>query len=55
MNINFNIEFRESWKNDTKWRKPDLSKLKNYVSHNNFVSLREGIIKMLSDTNNNKF
>lgn len=49
MGIEFNISFKESWKNDTKWRKPDLNELKICISYKNFISLREGIVKMLSE------
>ena len=41
--------YKDAWKNDTKWRKPDLKKLKSYVNNNNFISLKNGVTKMVSD------
>lgn len=47
MNKEFKVEYKPAWDNDTKWRKPCLLKLKSCTSHNNFISLKEGINKML--------
>lgn len=48
MNIEFNVIYKEAWKNDTKWRKPDLDELKKHTNYNNFISIKEGIKKMLN-------
>ncbi len=48
MGREFRAEYKAAWKNDTKWRKPSLSKLKKYIFCNNFISLEDGIIKMLN-------
>ena len=42
-----NVTFRDAWKNDTKWRKPDLVKLKKYIGNYNFTSLKEGLVKTI--------
>ena len=49
MNKEFKVEYKPAWSNDTKWRKPSLSKLKSYISHTDFTSLEEGINKMLEN------
>ena len=33
------VIFKDAWKNDTKWRKPDLIKLKKYIGNYSFTSL----------------
>ena len=47
MGVEFNVLYKEAWKNDTKWRKPDLTELKNCTNYNNFITLKDGIKKML--------
>ena len=42
-----NVTYRDAWKNDTKWRKPDLVKLKKYIGNYNFTSLKEGLVKTI--------
>jgi len=49
LGIEYNPSYKDAWSNDTKWRKPDLERLNSYVNYNNFVSLKDGIIKMVSD------
>ena len=41
------VIFKDAWKNDTKWRKPDLIKLKKYIGNYSFTSLKEGLIKTI--------
>ena len=48
MGIDFDVDFKEAWKNDTKWRKPDLTQLKKYIKNYKFTSLKEGLIKTIS-------
>lgn len=48
MDKEFKAEYKTAWSNDTKWRKPSLSKLKSCISYKNFVSLKDGINKMLN-------
>ncbi len=47
MGVEFNVLYKDAWKNDTKWRKPDLTQLKNCTNYNNFITLKDGIKKML--------
>ena len=47
MGKKYKKKYKEAWGNDTKWRRPSLSKLKSCVSHKNFVYLEDGIKKML--------
>lgn len=47
MGIEFNVSYKEAWKNDTKWRKPDLMELKKYIGEYDFIKLRDGIEKMI--------
>ena len=47
MNKEFKVEYKPAWSNDTKWRKPSLSKLKSCISYEDFVCLEDGIKKML--------
>ena len=49
MNISFKPIFKEAWSNDTKWRKPDISKLKSIINKKEFVSLNDGINKMIRE------
>jgi dTDP-glucose 4,6-dehydratase len=46
MDMDFNVSFKDAWKNDTKWRKPDLTELKKYISQHNFTQLKDGVRKM---------
>jgi dTDP-glucose 4,6-dehydratase len=46
MGVNFNVSFKEAWKNDTKWRKPDLTELKKYIGNHDFTHLRDGVKRM---------
>lgn len=43
----YTVNFREAWKNDTKWRRPDLSELRKYTGEINYITLIEGLRKML--------
>jgi nucleoside-diphosphate-sugar epimerase len=43
----FNPSFKPSWDNDTKWRKPDLTNLKKFISDRKFIDLAMGISKMI--------
>ncbi len=47
MGLKFNVIYKEAWKNDTKWRKPSLDELKKHIKYDNFISIKEGIKKML--------
>lgn len=48
MGVEFNdILFKEEWKNDTKWRKPDLAELKIHSKYDSYISLRDGLKKMI--------
>ena len=47
MDKEFKVEYKPAWSNDTKWRKPSLSKLKSCIGYENFVCLEDGINKML--------
>ncbi len=47
MDVDFNVNFKDAWKNDTKWRKPDLTELKKYITHHEFTHLKDGIRKFL--------
>lgn len=46
MGVNFNVSFKEAWKNDTKWRKPDLTELKKHIGNHNFTHLKDGVKRM---------
>ncbi len=46
-NKTLSVEFKPAWGNDTKWRKPDLQKLKSLVSGRKFTSLNEGVGKLI--------
>ena len=47
-NLNFNPTFLPAWSNDTKWRKPDLSKIKSNINNKyNFIDLNEGLKEIL--------
>ena len=47
MDKEFKVEYKPAWSNDTKWRKPSLSKLKSCIGYEDFVCLEDGINKML--------
>jgi len=49
MGIDYNPSYKDAWTNDTKWRRPDLTKLKSYVNHEDFTTLKDGVVKMLKD------
>jgi dTDP-glucose 4,6-dehydratase len=48
LNKKFQPMFKPAWENDTKWRKPDLSKIKNYVGDWKFIGLNDGISQLLN-------
>jgi len=45
MSVDFNPTFKEAWSNDTKWRKPDISKILN-IYKKEFTSLLKGLKTM---------
>ena len=49
LNKPINIQYKEEWPNDTKWRKPCLEKLKSYIGKKKFISLEEGINQILNE------
>jgi nucleoside-diphosphate-sugar epimerase len=51
LGLDYNPKYKDAWANDTKWRKPDLSKLKACINHKNFVPLKVGIQKLLGEKN----
>ena len=53
LNEHFNPTHVPAWSNDTKWRKPCLSKLKSEIGSNyKFVSLNKGLIEILKNQYN---
>ena len=45
------INTKPAWANDTKWRKPSLEKLRNYIGEHNYIKLEDGL-KTLKDARN---
>tara|TARA_R110001583_G_scaffold110092_2_gene259006 strand:+ start:311 stop:1228 length:918 start_codon:yes stop_codon:yes gene_type:complete len=43
MGREYKISYKPAWSNDTKWRKPDLSKIKKLLPNFNFTSLEKGL------------
>ena len=50
-NSNKKINHKESWSNDTKWRKPSLFRLKKYVPNHEYISLEVGLKKLKNERN----
>lgn len=48
LNKNYSVIYKEAWKNDTKWRKPDLSELKKYTGEIIYTKLNDGLLKMIN-------
>ena len=46
--VDFSPKFKQEWKNDTKWRKPCLLKIKKSIPEKKFIKLREGIKDLLN-------
>ena len=49
LDVNFSPTFKDAWSNDTKWRKPDISKMKSLTNKTKFIPLKEGICKMIKE------
>ena len=45
------INTKPAWANDTKWRKPSLEKLKNYIGEHKYIELKDGL-KTLKNARN---
>ena len=48
MSVKFEPKFRDAWNNDTKWRKPDISKVLS-VYTKNFIRLSTGLKKIINE------